>query len=66
MANTSVTLPHGVQSNDVLEWSKTLRSQTLSPTRSRSPSPHQLVKAADSSQTKQMSVVKLKGMLTPW
>ncbi|KAL5013843.1 hypothetical protein ScPMuIL_008113 [Solemya velum] len=66
MNDNRVTLPLGVQSPDVLEWSKTLRSQTLFPTRSRSPSPPcQVLAVSDSSLSKQMSVVKGSNMFRP-
>ncbi|XP_033727211.1 LOW QUALITY PROTEIN: filamin A-interacting protein 1-like [Pecten maximus] len=51
-----ITMPIGVQPPDVLEWSRTLRSRSPSPTRmnglrSRSPSPTRLLSARDENES---------------
>lgn len=55
MSEHKISEPIGVQTADVLEWSKSLRSRSPSPsrhgTRSRTPSPGRISKSLTRSQT---------------
>ena len=56
MSEHKISEPIGIQSADVLEWTKTLRSRSPSPTRqgtrSRSPSPGRLSKSLQNTPRK--------------